>query len=109
MCSGLTPAQVNSRLRELDRLQRQLEISGFILCGVFLATAAACYVGVIVSARAGNGPATTAWVAFAVLASGITAAFFKASRAARKRRMDRKEPPDVPEASTGNSGCSASR
>lgn len=98
MCNGLTPAQVSSRLAELDRVQHRLEVASFIVCGAVCVAAASCYVGVVLAARAGNGPATTAWVAFAVLSSGITGALFRATRGAQKRRIGRKEPPDGPEA-----------
>ncbi|MFJ9117812.1 hypothetical protein ACIRJO_19920 [Streptomyces sp. NPDC102394] len=82
-------------MKELDQLQRRLEIAWFVLCGVLFAVAAGCYAGVLLSAWAGNGPATTACVAFAVLSSGSTAAVFKTARGAQKRRRDRKQPPET--------------
>ncbi|GDY64203.1 hypothetical protein SAV14893_035960 [Streptomyces avermitilis] len=103
MCNGLSPTQVASRLKELDRIQRRLEAAGFTLCGVLFISTAGCYAAVIFSAQAANGPATTAWVAFAVLSSGISAALFKATRSAQKRRRSRKASPggaEVPAAGT---------
>ncbi|AOR35016.1 hypothetical protein BFF78_31735 [Streptomyces fodineus] len=89
---SLTPAQIESELERLDRLDRRDDLACCVLAGLFFLVATALYAGVAAFAFQGAGAATTGCAVFGALAGGAgTWLVRKVRRRRRIRRVRRRQ------------------